>query len=242
MNHVLLFENDFITTNTIRLEGRRAEHLFKILKVVPGQKIRVGKVRGPAGFATIKNISSANEGTVIDLEVLSFDQSIPTPSLSLIFAMPRPQTLKKIIEGACTYGVREIFLIESEKGEKSYFQSPMLTQEDWKEHAVLGLEQGRQTWLPDVFVFEKFWEFKKAFAKRTEAETRIVLDGEAQESLRTTIHSSSKMIAAIGPESGWTEKEMSQWQEMDFRLISLGPTIWRVEQALCAFLGQLSLV
>jgi len=50
------------------------------------------------------------------------------------------------------------------------------------------------------------------------------------------------VIAAIGPERGWVDREVATFVERGFAVVDIGGPILRVEAAVAALLGQLLLL
>src|SRR5439155_24423444 len=68
--------------------------------------------------------------------------------LTLVLALPRPKVLNRVIAGAVSLGVKRIFLINAWRVEKSYWKSPRL--DHLHDQAILGLEQAKDTILPQI--------------------------------------------------------------------------------------------
>ena len=208
----------------------RYTHLRDILKVCPGQELRVGLLNGRSGLATILDI---NNGHITASITLTQEATPPLP-ISLVIALPRPQTLKKVLETASTFGVESIHFIRAERTERSYFSSKLLCDENWKKYVHLGLMQGMRTVAPKVF----FHENKKAWSLfETITGVKLIAHPGAKQTL-LNIKMSHPIILAIGPEGGWTENEVEHFVKNGFQKISLGQTLHRVENAVCAALAQ----
>jgi RsmE family RNA methyltransferase len=52
----------------------------------------------------------------------------------------------------------------------------------------------------------------------------------------------SPVVAAIGPEGGWIERELATFVDRGYRVVELGRPILRVEAAIAALLGQITLL
>ncbi|PCH92113.1 hypothetical protein COB80_00750 [Candidatus Kaiserbacteria bacterium] len=79
--------------------------------------------------------------------------------LTLIIGLPRPKMLKRIIQTATTMGVKNLYFIHSWKVEKSFWQTPWLKEEKILENCILGLEQGKDTQLPEIHLKKRFKPF-----------------------------------------------------------------------------------
>ena len=155
MNLILLFNDDFIDENKVRLEGRRLRHILEVHRPVKGDKLRVGLTGGLVGSGCITSLND------ISLEMdVSLIHPPPSPlPLTLILALPRPKVLRRILLSVTAMGVKRIVLLNSFRVEKSFWQSPVLKQENIQRQLVLGLEQARDTILPEVLLKPFFKPF-----------------------------------------------------------------------------------
>src|ERR1700720_4591395 len=147
VNLLLLHPEDFVSATRARISGRRLDEVNRI----GSDELRVGVIDGRIGTATV--IAPG------ELDVrLDSDPPPPLP-LTLILALPRPKVLSRVIAGAASMGIKKIFLINAWRVEKSYWKSPKLLH--LRDHAILGLEQARDTVMPQIELrrfFRKFVE------------------------------------------------------------------------------------
>ncbi|MGL4369603.1 MAG: 16S rRNA (uracil(1498)-N(3))-methyltransferase, partial [Spirochaetota bacterium] len=102
MNQILLYEQDFIEHKTARLSGRRLVHLNEILGSRQGDTLRAGILNGKQGRADIVSIS----GSEAILETHCDSDPPPPLPLTLIMAVQRPKTMKKVFQYAASAGVK----------------------------------------------------------------------------------------------------------------------------------------
>ena len=236
MNLILLFESDFITTekNIVRLSGRRREHVLSVCNLTVGDTARVGLLNGSLGRGTVEVITE----TFIELSVM-LDTKPPEPlPLMLILALPRPKSLKKCLEAAAAMGVKKLFLIQSWSVEKSYWNSPVLSEETMREHLLLGLEQGCDTVVPVVEVRRRFKPFVEDELPALARSTRALV-AHPYGALPCPYRLQGPVTLAIGPEGGFIPYEIEMLEKQGFEAVSLGPRILRVEHVLPALLGRL---
>jgi RsmE family RNA methyltransferase len=244
MNLILLFPEDFVSEAVVRLTDYRATHIREIHRAPVGKTLRVGVANGGIGEGKV----TAIDGDSVDLEVRIPEGRPEIPSISLILALPRPQTLKKVLEGVGAVGVRELFLINTERVQKSFFSSKLLKDDAWMRHLRLGMEQGSRTHLADVTVrpsFRKF--FEEEGEKIPKDAVRLMTHPTIDRSLWNTPLAAPHrhdppVVCAVGPEGGWLEPEVAQFKAHGFQVISLGDTIYRVENAVMALLAQIELL
>jgi|SRR5579872_74681 len=220
MNLLLLFPEDFISATRARVSGRRLEEIERI----GSAQLRVGVIDGRIGMATVVAPG--------ELEVtLESDPPTPLP-LTLILALPRPKVLGRVITAATSLGIKRIFLINAWRVEKSYWKTPKLQR--LREHAILGLEQARDTVMPQIETHRFFRSFVDEF--KPEGLALVAHPGAAEPCPRNVRQA---VTLAIGPEGGFIAEEIASFERIGFRAVSLGPRILRVETAVSALVGRL---
>ncbi|MEI8139425.1 MAG: 16S rRNA (uracil(1498)-N(3))-methyltransferase [bacterium] len=234
MNLILLFPADFIDEHKVVLLGVRMEHIRAVLRAGKGDSLRVGLLNGLLGTGIISAITDKGVELIITLKEVS---PVPLP-ITLLLAMPRPKCFRRIIQCATTMGVKRIALFGAYRVEKSYWKSPWLEDQELQRQLVLGLEQARDTEMPQVTMHPFFKPFVEDEVSALAAGSRCLV---AHPSERSDCPSniSEPMTLAIGPEGGFTDYELGLLTERGFECITLGKRILRTEQAVPAFLGRL---
>jgi RsmE family RNA methyltransferase len=226
MNLLLLFPEDFITETRVKLVGRRRDEIARI----GGDTLRVGVINGRCGTGKIIGPG--------ELDVhLDSDPPPPIP-LTLVLALPRPKVLNRVIAGAASMGIKRIFLINAWRVEKSYWKSPRLSADNIRMQCILGLEQARDTVMPQVELRRFFRPFVDeelpAIAKGTLA--LVAHPGAAAECPRDVKRA---VTLAVGPEGGFIVEEVASLERVGFQAVNFGPRILRVETAIPALVGRL---
>ena len=158
MNIIILNENDRLNDGLYSLKDDRFFHIKYILKLERGDYLEIGILNGPKGKAVINDIDFTE--TVLEI-VEYYPEAASSFSIEIVFALTRPQTLKKVLNACAAMRVQSINLIRAEKVEKSYFQSPLLEEENYRKFLIEGLSQGKHTTLPEVQIYTRFKEFFK---------------------------------------------------------------------------------
>jgi 16S rRNA (uracil1498-N3)-methyltransferase len=234
MNLILLFEDDFIDTQRVRLYGRRLQHVLSVHRARVGDALRVGLVNAQLGSGMI----TALAGDRLEMEV-RFDQS-PPPAVpvTLLLALPRPRSLKKVLQAVAAMGVKRIVLMATWRVEKSFWTSPLLSAEGLREQVILGLEQARDTVLPEITVRKRFKPFVEDEVPDLIRGTRaLVAHPPAPQPCPHDVR--MPVTLAVGPEGGFIPYEVKLLQAHGFEGVSLGARSLRVEHAVPALLGRL---
>jgi len=234
MNALLFSDADVCSPGVIRVTGQRLEHLLRVLKIELGQTIRVGELNGNLGKATAQRIS--------DTEILLAYELLDTPPpklpLSLVLALPRPKMLRRILRAVAEFGVGELHLINSYRVEKSYWKTPALEERKVQEYFVQGLEQSRDTVLPELHLHQRFKPFVEDQLPDLLVNRRGLLAHPGD--YPPCPHAiNQSVLLAIGPEGGFIPYEVEKLQEAGCEAVSLGSRILRVENAVTSLIGRL---
>lgn len=244
MNLIILFPDDAVAKDCYQLDDHRAEHVRSVLKSEVGDSLKVGLLNGPIGTAKVIQIDESIVKLQCDELV---EQPPPVPTVDLIVALPRPQTLKKVLIVSATMGVRQIHLIRANRVEKSFFHSPLLEPENYTRFLIEGMSQGSLTRLPEVTIHDRFRLFVEECVPHLHIEnggaTSLLLANlEAESGILQLVKPNHKhIVIAIGPEGGWVPFETEMMHTAGFESFSLGRFVLRVEQAVTAALSQLEL-
>ena len=137
------------------------------------------------------------------------------------------------------FGVAELHLINSYRVEKSYWQTPALELDTVREYLLLGLEQARATVLPAIHYHRRFKPFVEDQLPGMISDRQALLahPGDYPPCPREL---SKKTLLVIGPEGGFIPYEVEKLRVAGCAVVSLGPRILRVENAVTGILGRLS--
>jgi RsmE family RNA methyltransferase len=231
VNLILLFPDDFVDGETVRLTGRRLAHVTHVHRAKAGQSLVVGVAGGGIGRGEVTRL----DAEALELRV-TLDREPPEPlEVTLVLALPRPKVLNRTIAGATSLGVKRIFLINAWRVEKSYWKSPRLSEENLLLQRVLGLEQARDTILPSIELRRFFRPFVEEELPSIIAGTRaLVPHPGAAEPMRAT---REPVTLAIGPEGGFIKEELESLVRIGFEPVSLGERVLRVETAVAVALA-----
>lgn len=234
MNLILLFPDDFVDDGTVRLTGRRREHVLGVHGAVEGDQLVVGVAGGRIGRGEVTRTAADS----IEMRVTLERDPPPPLDLTLVLALPRPKVMNRVVAAAASLGIKRIFLINAWRVDKSYWKSPRLSADNIRLQCILGLEQARDTMLPAV-------ELRRLFRPFVEEELGAI----ARDSLALAAHPyagelcprevQGPVTVAIGPEGGFIGPEIESLGRAGFRPVSLGPRVLRVETAVAALAGRL---
>jgi 16S rRNA (uracil1498-N3)-methyltransferase len=236
MNLILLEPDEVGRAGDVRLERGRANHLRHVLKVAPGQQVRVGVLDGPFGTGTVQAVA----GETVELHC-TFDTTIlPRPRVDLVLALPRPKVMRRLWAQLAALGVGQIILTNAERVERHYFDTHVLTPECYGPLLIEGLQQARDTRSPRVSIHRQFRvlvedELDGLFP----GGLRLIADPLARNSPGEAMLESTaeRILLAIGPEGGWNAFETGLLAAHGFQSVGMGPRSLRTDTACVALLA-----
>ena len=232
MNMLLLTSN--ISDNACNVRDRQLRHLLDVHKAKVGDSFKVGHINGLMGTGTIVQLDKEQATLTLDL---SQDPPPPIP-LTMLLALPRPKMLRRTLQTIATMGVKTLYLINSSRVEKSFWQSPFLSPEAIEHQLILGLEQASDTLLPEVHLRKLFKPFVEDELSDLIRGT-IPLVAHPNTDKNCPVDISEKITLAIGPEGGFIPYEIDKLKEIGFQAVHVGPRILRVENAVPSIISRL---
>lgn len=229
----------------LSIKDERGEHIVKILHKKPGDTFTAGIIEGEAGTATITSIDSE----FIHFTFNSESDGKPLTSLKMIIGFPRPIQLKRLLRDIAALGVGEVHLTGTELGEKSYMQSTLVEKGSAYKMLLDGTVQAGGTHVPKLFLHKTLKECLEALEENISAEhshhvLRLALDNvnpkcsltQAMNDIpcmacQNPCDEGKSVIAAIGSERGWTNKERNLLEDMGYIRSGMGARIMRTETA-----------
>jgi RsmE family RNA methyltransferase len=234
MNLVLLQPDDFDRPDHVVLRGRRLQHVLEVHRAAAGGELTVGLLGGALGRGRI---------TRLDAEALEMDVCLDRPAppklpLTLVLALPRPKVLNRVLAAATSLGVARIYLVNAWKVEKSYWKSPRMGEDNLLAQRLLGLEQAKDTVLPELHLRRLLRPFAEdELPGLLRGTLPLLAHPAAGEACPQGV--AEPVTLAIGPEGGFLEAEVDLLARSGFRPVSVGARILRVETAVAALLGRL---
>lgn len=236
MNLILLEPDEIQADGLAVLSGKRARHVREVLQAAPGEDIRVGVVDGALGTATI-----LEDAKQLRLQCILTDKVPPAPRVDVLLAMPRPKVMNRLWPVLASLGVGRILISNAWKTERNYFDTHVLEPEHIREGLLEGLQQARDTRLPQVSVHR---QFKKLVEDKLDGwgpyAARLVAhpgEGAFPSANLSALPRGARVLLAVGPEGGWTPFELELLAQHGFDAVSWGPRALRTDTACAVLLG-----
>ena len=246
MNLILLDKNELDDSGFVSLSDRRAKHICEVIKPAIGERLNAGIINGKVGQVEVLDFNTGSSPN-ISLQILNDtfkEDSPPAIDISLIIALPRPKVARRLIALCTECGVKDIHFINSYRVEKSFWQSPLLSDEKVYQQIKLSLEQAKDTQRPNIQFHKRFKPFVEdelpSLAKDKQALVAHPYDADVYIDEQTKTIKQAPRLMVIGPEGGFIPYEIELLKKAGLKTLGLGSRIYRVETVVPLLLGKLT--
>lgn len=229
MNSLILKNDSGLITDKAILE-----HIHSTLKLEIGDEVKCTLLNRGRTKGIVTEIS--REHCQIKLSEVFPGE---TQWFNLVIGLSRPQTSKKILEHATTFGMRKLHFFKAALSEKSYLDSKIFEDNAYEEFLLAGLSQSAiYTNLPE-FRLDKY----NPADQYKETPQKFILDIKTDKSfLDVELDFSKPVTLAIGPERGWIQEDLDRFHAAGFTSVKISSSILRVEHAVYSAVSQLELL
>lgn len=232
MNSILFYPEEVGPGGDIELRGVRARHAVEDFHdVAEGISLPASILGGARGRATYRCISSES----VKLLFQPTAEPLPRSPFTLVVAVSRPQTIKKVIQAGVFLGIERLLFVRTELTQRSYLSSRELRPERIAHEIERALEQCCDSVAPIIEVHRALRDVLESEPPRRWAffadtpSPEVPSCRQAPDSCRGD--PSESVILAIGPEKGWSSHEQKLFREAGFLPLSLGERVLRVDAA-----------
>ena len=221
MSYRLVIDSQQRQENNLSLSPEQEHYLKRVLRLNPGDTFIVLDGKGSSWLAQLE----FKQGIATIIKSLSESNELSL-SISLIVALPKGSGFEEIVRSCTELGVKTFIPVLSER---TLLVPSLHKVQRWHKIAQEASEQSERQIVPKILdpvdlttaLARLNLEEVRAYLSVTRLEcphlAQSLLDFPALDSL----------IIAIGPEGGWTEKEIEQFISIGFKTVSLGGRILR---------------
>ena len=210
-----------ISEGRIRIDGKKAHHLTRVLRVRPGER-GVAVCGGREYELEVVDIQGDGVvGRVLGERPARGEAATAVTLLQAV--LPNPD-FDAVIEGGTAVGIRGFVAVQATR---SIGQPAASRQVRWQAIAQSAAEQSHRGEIPEVV-----GPMVLSAALDRAAGTRLLtLDPAASLPLLRAVDGSPAYTIAVGPEGGWTEDELTALRARGALTVNLGPRILRARLA-----------
>lgn len=215
--HYFIGNFDFSLKEIICLDTDIIHQLKEVLKLKESEEVVLGDGMGKAVIAQIEKINKKE----INFSVKSFlPGAVNNKKIVLYASLLKRDSFEWLLKKAVEAGVSEIVPIVSERTIKSGFN-----EKRWQKIIKEATEQSQSLILPKLWAVQNLKD-----ALKNKKGATIFFDPAGQDIKKVKVNDSTVSLF-IGPEGGWTDKEIEIGKNSGGQLINLGASVLRAETA-----------
>jgi len=198
-----------------------------------GDSIIVVASDGSAAIARINSI--AVDKVVVALQQTIIEDKEATLHVYLAQGLPKSDKMDYIVQKAVELGVKGVYPMDAEHSVVQYDQGKRnKRQERWQKIAAEAAKQCGRSVIPIVEPIASLATILANFD--TETVILMLYEGQAALGLKQALveHHGKKYLLLVGPEGGFSAKEVALCQSHGACIVTLGPRILRTETAALA--------
>ena len=216
--------------NTCVIEGEDVKHISRVLRCRENDKLEVCDMDNNEYICEIKEINKDN--ILLDIIEKVNIKRESNLKVKLYQGMPKGTKMELILQKLTEIGVDEIVLVQTKRSvTKIDNKKEDKKIERWERIIYEAAKQSKRAKIPKL---TGVLTFKEALADMQNNDLNICpYENERTISIKEAIKDSSANTIGIfvGPEGGFEEEEVEKIQEIDGKVVSLGPRILRTETA-----------
>ncbi len=230
-----LFVSDNLSTGQqLRLGSEQARYIGRALRLRTGDSISVFNGNDGEFSASVVTIGKDTVVVQVDSAVVTAAES--NLKLHLVQGISRGERMDFVVQKATELGVKRISPVLTEYGVVKLNATRAAKRRDhWQGVAESACEQSGRSRPP---LIDAPMDLNAWFGARTkEADTDLILQPAATQTLASIKTPKTKLCLLIGPEGGFSARECDDAGVAGFTAVSLGPRILRTETAALAALA-----
>lgn len=221
-------DEDFKVGESVELTGQEQHHLAHVMRSREGDRVEL--VNGKGILAEAAVLTVGRRDALLKVENVN---KVPPSKVSVILAqaIARPNRLDFILEKGTELGMTELWLFPAERSERGKFSESQL--ERMRQVTIAAMKQCGRLYLPRIVIRDHFSKWEK-FGGLT-----CFGDVDCKQPINDHFDwkNYARILFFVGPESGFSEGEVSFLRQIDAKGIKLNDNILRTETAALAGLA-----
>lgn len=202
-------------------------HAVKVLRTKVGDTVHVTDGKGSFFETTVLGVGKKDVQLRVDSRLFSPRESLPVLAVGMIKSRER---LEWLVEKSVELGVSKLILMQTERSERSHLRGDRL-----RAIQVSAMKQCLTSWLPELVTGVSF-EAVLDEGKLAHQPMYIAHEKASSESKMLHSETSAAPLLLVGPEGGFSDREVQLALDVGATMVSLGPRRLRAETAALAVL------
>lgn len=190
---------------------------FRSLRIQPGEQVAISS---GSGYGFTAKVVDPGQGTLQILEEL---EPQPRPKIHLFQAIAKGGRDEMALQACVELGVASATAFEAERSIANWKGKSDKGVERWEQIAVSAMKQSQQLWLPEI-------HYASSIGDLVPRGLGISLDPRAPIGI-TQVPSAQEYSIVVGPEGGFSERELGELRNQGFEGYRLGRSVLRTSTA-----------
>ncbi len=221
-----VYTPDLLSPDTVVvLSTMPSAHLIKVLRLRPGAKAVLFNGDGSDYLCEI----TLAKAEAAQLRILSVQPAAAESPLkiTLLQAICRGDKMDWVLEKATELGVTHFIPVQSERSEVQLDSERAGKRRDhWQRVVISACEQSGRAFVPQV---EALQPLANRLSSQVSAAAKLVLEPGGRPI--STAGALTSVALAVGPEGGWSERDLAQLTLSGFSAVAIGSRVLRTETA-----------
>jgi 16S rRNA (uracil1498-N3)-methyltransferase len=224
-------------TDDLLVEGSEGRHAVEVLRLAPGERVRVGDGRGTIAEGDV--VAAGAEGLRVAVRA-RFEVPEPAPEFVLVQALPKGDHGPLAVDLATELGVDRIVPWTAARCVTRWREDRVAKGvQKWRSAARAASKQSRRPRIPEV---TEPMTTREVCGMLADVDLAVVLHEQARRPLADlTIPRTGTIAVVVGPEGGLTDGEVVAFRAAGAEAVRLGPEVLRTSTAGAATLAALSM-
>lgn len=228
---------ELTTGHQIELPAEQGHYLRTVMRRKGGDVITLFNGRGGEYGAEIEQLSKALS-TCHVTDFIDVERELPV-AVHIIQCANKSEKIETVLQKGTELGAASFTIASSERSTFKLAANKLPSRlERWYKIIIEAAEQSERTAIPELIWASSLKEIKpRGLALAMHPET-----SRSWSELRSDVQRADALTLAIGPEGGWSERDLDQLQQLGFDRLTFGPRIMRTETAAPALLAAVQAV
>jgi len=230
----LYIEDEIAIGSSIELPPEQGHYLRSVMRLNPGDPVVLFNGKGGEYQGSIETLTKSS----VSITIVSFSEitrEMPI-AVHIVQAACRSEKIETVLQKATELGAASFSIVRSERSSLKLDGAKLNKRlERWQKIVIEASEQSERTHLPRVQWINKLSDTPAIglpFTLHTDTDT-------SWPEQRSNIIRATDVTLAIGPEGGWSNRDIETLADKGFQSLTFGPRIMRTETAAPALLAAI---
>lgn len=226
MDNVFYTKPENIKGGQLELVDQEARHASKVLRFNVGDELFASDGKGNVYRTTITSITKSS--VLAEIEETQFESEPRIKKVLAFGAIKKRDQLEFAVEKAVELDAWEICIFDADHSERT-----RINEERLESIALSAFKQSKRKWLPEIIIKKSLDEVLKYYSDH-----QLILAHMEEEATQPSPLQEEKNLLLVGPEGGFSDREIELTKTREVEFISLGSNRLRAETAVAAMLSQ----